>query len=228
MQPSTTRKATSKTTLREILGDDQYSHIVTLGYSGPTIDSDAPEANDCNTLVIGPGNFQVGGAMSFPDVPSVVYSPKVHDFQVWEGDILVRARGFRGPAGPVASYVERDAINRAVRKRGFQGVVFNSSIVRIRLRDGHNFAPGLDALFLALHINGPDAQRFFASRMQRSSVSGISRKDLLDLPIHLPSLDEQLALGRLHQLQVEHARVTGEITGHYAELFNAHLTRLSN
>jgi hypothetical protein len=228
MQPSTTSKATSKTTLREILGDDEHSHIVTLGYSGPTIGTDAPEANECNTLVIGPGNFQVGGAMSFPDFPSVVYSPKVHDFQVWESDILVRARGFRGPAGPVAAYVERDGINRAVRKRGFQGVVFNSNILRIRLRDAHNHAPGLDALFLAITINGPLGQRFFASRMQRSSVSGISRKDLLDFPIHLPSLDEQLALGRLHQLQVEHARVTNEISCHYNELFNAQLTRLSN
>ncbi|MFN9113840.1 MAG: hypothetical protein ACK5XN_27550 [Bacteroidota bacterium] len=134
----------------------------------------------------------------------------------------------RGTAGPVAAYVDRAQLDRAVRKRGFQAAVFNSTIYRIRLQDGHNAAPGLDPMFLTLLINSDASQRFFASRLQRSSVSGISRKDLLDLPLHLPSLDQQAALGRLHQLQVEHASVTGEIARRYSDLLQASLNRFSN
>lgn len=217
-------------TLRDILGGDQDSHIVTIGYAGSTISPEDVDADPkaCDTLVIGPGHIQAGGSLNFPEVPSVIYSPKVHDFQVMPGDVLVRARGVRGPAGPVAAFVDEALLHAAGRQRGLRGAIFNSNILRIRLRDGHNLAPGLDPLFLALAINAPAAQRFFASRMQRSSVSGISRKDLLDLPLGLPSLDEQIALGRIHQLQSEHARVTGEISRRYADLLQAQLTRLSN
>lgn len=216
-------------TLRDILGGEQDSQIITIGYAGATVSADADAASaSCDTLVIGPGHIQAGGSINFPAAPSVVYSPKVHDFQVWAGDVLVRARGVRGPVGPVAAHVAEEQLDAAGRKRGLRGAIFNSNIFRIRLRDGHNLAPGLDPLFLALAVNAPAAQRFFASRMQRSSVTGISRKDLLDLPLRLPSLDEQVTLGRLHQLQVEHARVTGEICSRYANLLQAQLTRLSN
>ena len=61
-----------------------------------------------------------------------------------------------------------------------------------------------------------------------ASVSGISRKDLLDLPLTLPSLEEQVLFGRIHQLQVEHAHITGEINRRYADLIQSRLTRLSN
>lgn len=215
-------------TLRDLLGGEPDSHVVTIGYAGPTLSPDAEEAKSCDTLVIGPGNIQAGGSIAFPEVPSVIYGPKVHDFQVWGGDVLVRARGVRGPVGPVAAFVNDVQLQAAGRRRGLRGAIFNSNLIRIRLRDGHNNAPGLDPHFLALAINAPAAQRFFASRMQRSSVSGISRKDLLDLPLSLPSLGEQVALGRIHLLQVEHARVTGEISRRYADLLQAQLTRLSN
>lgn len=218
----------SHPTLRDILGGEPQSHVVTIGYAGTTVSPESPDAQECDTLVLGPGNILAGGSITYPSVPTVAYSPKVHDFQVWPGDVLVRARGVRGPVGPVAVHVTAQLLDAAGRKRGLRGAIFNSNLIRIRLRDGHDNAPGLDPHFLALTINSASAQRFFASRMQRSSVSGISRKDLLDLPLSLPSLDEQVTLGRVHALQVEHAHISGEIIRRYADLLQAHLTRPSN
>lgn len=213
-----------QSTLRDLLGGDPRANVVTIGYAGQTISPESPEAHACDTLVLGPGSILAGGSVVYPSTPSVVYGPKVHDFQVWPGDVLVRTRGVRGPVGPVAVHVTAQLLDAAGRKRGLRGAIFNSNLIRIRLRDGHDNAPGLDPQFLALAINAPAAQRFFASRMQRSSVSGISRKDLLDLPLTLPPLEEQVLFGRIHQLQVEHAHITGEINRRYADLIQSCLS----
>jgi hypothetical protein len=232
MSAAITRKPSNQaapaTTLRDILGGDDDAQVVTIGFTSKSEQGEVGQGSQPNTLVLGPGSIQADGSIIYPEVAAVAYSPRVHDFQVWPGDVLVRARGVRGTAGPVAAYVDRAQLDRAVRKRGFQAAVFNNTIYRIRLQDGHNAAPGLDPMFLSLLINSDASQRFFASRLQRSSVSGISRKDLLDLPLHLPSLEQQAALGRLHQLQVEHASVTGEIARRYSDLLQASLNRFSN
>jgi hypothetical protein len=175
--------------------------------------------------MIGFGNIRRDGTISFPDEPTLPYGPKVHDYVVRPGDILFRNRGYVGTEKvSVAAYVDREDLDlalRALKSPANEGCfVFNSSLFRIRLQDGVNDAPLVDAEYLAAYINSSQAQRYLTKHNQGMVITGIKKKDLLDLPIALPSLSEQKQLVQLIRAQAEYARVSARLSECYGLLAN--------
>ena len=175
--------------------------------------------------MLGFGNIRRDGTISFPDEPTLPYGPKVHEYVVRPGDILFRNRGYIGTEKvSVAAYVDRETLGLALRSLKSSAndgcFVFNSSLFRIRLQDGVNDAPLVDPEYLAAYINSSQAQRYLTKHNQGIVITGIKKKDLLDLPIALPSLSEQKQLVQLIRAQAEYARVSVRLGECYSLLAN--------
>lgn len=179
--------------------------------------------------MLGFGNIRRDGTISFPDEPTLPYGPKIHDYVVRPGDILFRNRGYVGTDKvSVAAYVDRDSLDlalRSLKSSANEGCfVFNSSLMRIRLQDGVkrgvNDAPLVDPEYLAAYINSSQAQRYLTKHNQGIVITGIKKKDLMDLPVVLPPLSEQKQLVQLIRAQAEYARVSSRLSECYAVLAN--------
>jgi hypothetical protein len=180
--------------------------------------------------LLGFGNIRRDGTVSYPDEPTLSYGPKVHDYVVRPGDILFRNRGYAGSDKvSVAAYIDQESHNAALRslKAPVDNgcFVYNSSLFRIRLRDGYNDAPEIEPEYLAAYINSSEAQRYLAKNSQGIIATGIKKKDLLDLPVALPSLPEQKQLVQLIRAQAEYARVSDRLSDCYGLLTNLSFNR---
>jgi hypothetical protein len=178
-----------------------------------------------NVALISFGDLNRDGSIDYPDTPTIPYSPYIHDYVVRPGDILLRGRGFAGSAKvSVAAYIDRESHDEALRKlrKSASEVQFayNSSLLRIRLKDEYDNAPKLDAEYLAAYINSPEAQRYLTRHNQGGLVVGVSKSDILGLPIALPSLSEQKQLVQLIRAQAEYARVSARLGECYGLLAN--------
>jgi len=175
--------------------------------------------------MLGFGNIRRDGTISFPDEPTLPYGPKIHDYVVRPGDILFRNRGYVGTEKvSVAAYIDRGSLDvalRSLKSSANEGCfVFNSSLIRIRLQDGVNDAPLVDPEYLTAYINSSQAQRYLTKHNQGIVISGIKKKDLLDLPVILPPLSEQKQLVQLIRAQAEYARVSARLGECYSLLAN--------
>jgi len=220
--------------LRElILGGESSRHVMMLGPVEPRINkrtnktygSQALQAEGApNVAVISFGDLNRDGTIDYPTSPKVAYSPEIHEYVVRPGDILLRGRGYAGSEKvAIAAFIERDTHEEALRalRKDVPEVHFayNSSLIRIRLQgDGVNDAPRVDPAYLAAYINSPEAQRYLAKHIQGVIVAGVSKSDILGLPIALPSLAEQKQLVQLIRAQAEYARVSSRLSECYAAL----------
>jgi hypothetical protein len=178
-----------------------------------------------NVAMISFGDLNRNGTIDYPDTPTIPYSPYIHDYVVRPGDILLRGRGFAGSEKvSVAAYIDRQSHDEALRslRKTNKEVYFayNSSLLRIRLKDEYDNAPKLDAEYLAAFINSPEAQRYLTKHNQGGLVVGVTKSDILGLPVALPSLSEQKQLVHLIRAQAEYARVSARLGECYGLLAN--------
>lgn len=179
-----------------------------------------------NVALIAFGDLNRDGSIDYPVTPTVAYSPEIHDYVVRPGDILLRGRGYVGSEKvAVAAYVDReshDAALRTLRKESSEAhFAYNSSLLRIRLQgDGVNDAPRLDPEYLAAYINSPAAQRYLTKHNQGGLVAGVSKSDILGLPVALPSLSVQKQFVQLIRAQAEYARVSARLSDFYGLMAN--------
>jgi hypothetical protein len=229
--------------LRDLIvgGEDQARHVMITGpveprvnkSTGKTYGSLALQAEGTpNVALISFGDLNRDGSIDYPMTPTVAYSPAIHDYVVRPGDILLRGRGYVGSDKvAVAVYIDRevhDAALSALRKDLPEvHYAFNSSLLRIRLRgDGVNDAPQVEPEYLTAYINSPEAQRYLTKHNQGGLVAGVSKSDILGLPIALPPLSEQKQLIQLIRAQAEYARVSARLSECYGLLAN-HTFKLS-
>jgi hypothetical protein len=224
-----------------ILGGEGYTrHVMISGpveprvnkSTGKTYGSLALQAEGTpNVALIAFGDLKRDGSIDYPMTPTVAYSPEIHDYVVRPGDILLRGRGYVGSEKvAVAAYIDReshDAALRSLRKEAHEvHFAYNSSLLRIRLQgDGVNDAPQLDPEYLAAYINSPEAQRYLTKHNQGGLVAGVSKSDILGLPVALPSLSEQKKLVQLIRAQAEYARVSARLGECYSLLANHTFSR---
>jgi hypothetical protein len=223
--------------LRDLIvgGEGQARHVMLTGpveprvnkLTGRTYGALALQAEGKpNVALISFGDLRRDGSIDYPTVPTVAYSPEIHDYVVRPGDILLRGRGYVGSDKvSVAAFIDREIHDQALSalRKEAQEVHFayNSSLIRIRLQgDSINDAPKLDPEYLAAYINSPEAQRYLTKHNQGGLVAGVSKSDVLGLPVMLPPLAEQKKLVQLIRAQAEYARVSarlGECYGFLAD-----------
>ena len=216
-------------------GNDQARHVMLTGPVGVRSNKDenskvygsrALQAEgEPNVAMISFGDLNRDGSIDYPDAPTIPYSTYIHDYVVRPGDILLRGRGFAGSAKvSVAAYIDRETHDEALRKMRKSSsevhFAYNSSLLRIRLKDEYDNAPKLDAEYLAAYINSPEAQRYLTKHNQGGLVVGVSKSDILGLPVALPSLSEQKQLVQLIRSQAEYARVCARLSECYGQMTN--------
>ena len=216
-------------------GDDQARHVMLTGpmslrsnkaENSKVYGSRALQAEgEPNVALISFGDLNRDGSIDYPEIPTIPYSPYIHDYVVRPGDILLRGRGFAGSAKvSVAAYVDRESHDEALRKLRQSSseahFAYNSSLLRIRLKGEYDNAPKIDAEYLAAYINSPEAQRYLTKHNHGGLVVGVSKSDILGLPIALPSLPEQKQLVQLIRAQAEYARVSARLSECYGQMTN--------
>ena len=214
-------------------GDDQARHVMLTGpmslrsnkaENSKVYGSRALQAEgEPNVALISFGDLNRDGSIDYPEIPTIPYSPYIHDYVVRPGDILLRGRGFAGSAKvSVAAYVDRESHDEALRKLRQSSseahLAYNSSLLRIRLKGEYDNAPKIDAEYLAAYINSPEAQRYLTKHNHGGLVVGVSKSDILGLPIALPSLPEQKQLVQLIRAQAEYARVSARLSECYGQM----------
>lgn len=214
-------------------GDDQARHVMLTGpmslrsnkaENSKVYGSRALQAEgEPNVALISFGDLNRDGSIDYPEIPTIPYSPYIHDYVVRPGDILLRGRGFAGSAKvSVAAYVDRESHDEALRKLRQSSseahFAYNSSLLRIRLKGEYDNAPKIDAEYLAAYINSPEAQRYLTKHNHGGLVVGVSKSDILGLPIALPSLPEQKQLVQLIRAQAEYARVSARLSECYGQM----------
>ena len=216
-------------------GDDHARHVMLTGpmslrsnkaENSKVYGSRALQAEgEPNVALISFGDLNRDGSIDYPDIPTIPYSPYIHDYVVRPGDILLRGRGFAGSAKvSVAAYVDRESHDEALRKLRQSSseahFAYNSSLLRIRLKGEYDNAPKIDPEYLAAYINSPEAQRYLTKHNHGGLVVGVSKSDILGLPIALPSLPEQKQLVQLIRAQAEYARVSARLSECYGQMTN--------
>ena len=99
-----------------------------------------------------------------------------------KGDLVFRSRGQLTTAA-----ILLDDPGRAV---------VAAPLLRIRVKDSGEILPE----YLNWYINQRDAQRYLKSRQEGTSVNMVSRKQLMDLPVDVPSVKIQKSIVELAKL----------------------------
>lgn len=111
---------------------------------------------------------------------------------VRNGDVLFTARNQRKIAVPVLSVPKN--------------IVVRSSIYILRVDPQR-----LDPEYLAWYLNQPRLQSYLEQRAKGSNVAVISRIEAARIPVLLPSLAQQKAFVRVHQLRLAETRLQQEL-----------------
>jgi hypothetical protein len=218
-----------------IMGDEgRLRYVMRTGPLRPRVDregglkdygSKALKAEgEPNVALLSFGDLNRDGTIDYPSVPTIPYSPYIHEYVIRPKDILFRSRGFAGSAKvSIAAYIDReihDEALRVLRKEVSQvHFAFDSSLIRIRLQeDGCNDAPRLDPEYLAAYVNSAGAQRHLTRRNQGGIVVGVSKSDLLALPVVVPPLEDQQRLVQLMRARADYARVSQRLSECYGFL----------
>ena len=213
-------------TLQDILyGEQGVNRVIQIGYAPRSKEAKEVDADAApNTGELSFGNVRPDGSVVYVENASVVYGPHCHDFAIRPGDILFRGRG----SFPAAAYVTKDGLNDALRRsESIQQFIYTSALLRIRLVDGTNDAPELDAEYLAAYINSPAARRHFTKHSQGSAImASVGKRDLMTLPVFLPPLEDQRRIAQLVRVQSEYNEMTQALADKYNSIIQFYFLQL--
>lgn len=109
---------------------------------------------------------------------------KVANYLLKSGDLLIPARG--------------TAIRIAIFEEQSYPVIASSNVIIIRVRDGR-----LLTTFLKIFLDSPLGRKILLSRQQGTTVMNISYKELNDIEIPLPTIEEQEEIANEYNYELE-------------------------
>lgn len=150
------------------------------------------------------------GRIQFSELSRYFIEGDLDRYLVGSGDVLFRSRGDR----PAAFVLGDDWEEPVVAAYPFMILRPDPAIV--------------DPAYLAWSINQPPAQRFFDREKQGATIMAINRKSLALLPVSVPNLQTQKAIGELAELQKHETELLHQLAELRSQLNVALLLDIAN
>ena len=131
-------------------------------------------------------HFDENGQLLDLIIPDLSYNNQINKHILIDGDILFAAKGSKNFATQILI------------KNG--KCVASSTFLVIRLKDEFKNSQILPE-FLCWYINQPKTQEQLKAKARGSSIQSISKMDLLELEIHIPSVEKQRIIVKVVTLQ---------------------------
>ncbi len=162
-----------------------------------------------NVRVIQIGDIGTDGAFDPRYSAKVVMPEPERKFQLQKGDIVFRGRGAGFAAAPVPDHDKP--------------IMAASPLIWIRPVHDR-----VDSAYLAWVINSPAAQRFFLKAAQGTIVKAVGVRELTQLEIPLPSLEQQRKIVAAANLLQREQQILNELAVKRGQLTTALLMKNTN